>query len=131
MSRYIFSPHESRAGWYSVLDSNSGIRCDFEEHLFDETQEFTLPDDLPADPEFISRLMRELGEWISLHRYSEAMPVPTYEYKLSDDDMAVSIIRHKAPCFTITTSASEDTTSARFQDAIKKAGEFARKGRQQ
>lgn len=131
MSRFIFSPHESRAGWYSVLDSGSGIRCDFLEHEFNETQEFVLPDDLPADPELISCLMRELGDWISLHHYSEAMPVPVYEYRMSDDDTVVFIIRHKAPCFTISTSADEDTTSARFSDAIKKAAEFVRKGRKQ
>lgn len=129
--RYEFSQHESRSGWYSVLDSGSGIRCEFHEHQFNETQEFSLPDDLPADPDLISRLMRELGDWISLHRYSEAMPVPVYEYRMSDDDMTISIIRHKAPCFTIITSANEDTTSARFSEALRKAGEFARKGRQQ
>lgn len=131
MSRYIFSPHESRAGWYSVLDSDSGIRCDFLEHAFNETQEFVLPDDLPADPELISRLMCELGDWISLHHYSEAMPIPVYEYRMNEDDTVVSIIRHKSPCFTITTSADEDTTSAQFADAVKKAGEFLKKGRQQ
>ena len=129
--RYDFTQHVSRAGWYSVLDTDTGIRCDFREHQFNETQEFSLPDDLPADPNLISRMMRELGDWISLHRYSEAMPVPVYEYRMSDDDTTISIIRHKAPCFTIITSANEDTTSARFSEALRKAGEFARKGRQQ
>lgn len=129
MTRFIFSPHESRAGWYSVIDLDSNIRCDFREHEFNETQEFSLPDDLPADPELISRLMHELGDWISLHYYSEAMPVPVYEYRMSDDDTVVSIIRHKAPCFTITASADEDTTSLRFADALRKAGEFIRKVR--
>lgn len=114
-----------------MLDSDYGIRCDFEAHRFNETQEFSLPDDLPADPALISRIMRELGDWISLHHYSEAMPVPVYEYRMSDDDTVVSIIRHKDPCFTISTSADEDTTSARFSDAIKKAAEFVRKGRKQ
>lgn len=131
MSRYIFSPHESRAGWYSVFDSGSGIRCDFREHEFNETHEFARPDDLPADPELISCLMRELGDWISLHHYSEAMPIPVYEYRMNVDDTVVSIIRHKPPCFTITTSADEDTTSPRFADAIRKAGEFLKKGRHQ
>lgn len=129
MNRYIFSPHESRAGWYSVLDSRYGVRCDFEAHRFNETQEFCGIDDLPADPELISRIMRELGDWISLHHYSEAMPVPVYEYRMAEDGATVSIIRHKAPCFTITASADVDTTSPRFAEAVKKAGEFIRKGR--
>lgn len=49
---------------------------------------------------------------------------------MSEDDTVVSIIRHKAPCFTITASADVDTTSRQFADAISKAAEFVRKGRQ-
>ena len=128
--RYTFTKDPSRAGWYSVLDSQSGLRCDFKEHQFNETQEFNL-DELPTDPDLIAKAMRELGEWISLHHYAEAMPVPTYEYRLSEDNETVQIIRHKDPKFVITVDAKQDITSDRFVAAVQKAGEFIRKGRRQ
>lgn len=125
--RYSFSRHPSRAGWYSVVDSQTGLVCSFEEHRFNETQEFNL-DDLPIDPESIARAMRELGEWLSLHRYSETMPVPTYEYRLSEDNETVQIIRHKEPKFVITADANQDIAGIRFTNALKKTAEYLKKG---
>lgn len=128
--RYEFSEHASRAGWYSVLDKKTGIRIDFEAHRINETQEIDIGD-FPVDAAAIATALREIGDWISFHHYSDAMPVPTYEYRLSEDNEVAMVIRHKQPCFTIVSDAKIDTSSTAFTNAVKKAAEFLKKVRQQ
>lgn len=121
--RYEFTEHPDREGWYMVTDTRWMMTCSFKEHRFNETQEFDTGM-MPVHPGKAAQVMRELGEWLMSHHYSEAMDVPVYELRMSEDDSELSIIRHKAPEFRLT---MEPTSLDGIEKALEKAIEYVRK----
>ena len=95
--RYEFSRHPEKAGWYMVTDTMWMLTCEFRKHEFNETQVFSVLDSIGADPEKISKAMREMGDWLCLHHYHEAMPASAFELRMSEDDSELHIIRRKHP----------------------------------
>lgn len=122
--RYEFSCDTSHDKRCRVCDTKWLMICEFERHKFNETFEITDYGRLPADPQKVATAMRELGDWLSLHRYSDICPKPVYELKLSDDDTELHVIRHKEP-FMDAVFYTDDM--AKISDALKKASEFIRK----
>ena len=95
--RYEFIRHPEKAGWYMVTDTMWMLTCEFRKHEFNETQVFSVLDSIGADPEKISKAMREMGDWLCLHHYHEAMPASAFELRMSEDDTELHIIRRKHP----------------------------------
>lgn len=95
--RYEFIRHPEKAGWYMVTDTMWMLTCEFRKHEFNETQVFSVLDSIGADPEKISKAMREMGNWLCLHHYHEAMPASAFELRMSEDDTELHIIRRKHP----------------------------------
>lgn len=95
--RYEFIRHPEKAGWYMVTDTMWMLTCEFRKHEFNETQVFSVLDNIGADPEKISKAMREMGNWLCLHHYHEAMPASAFELRMSEDDSELHIIRRKHP----------------------------------
>jgi hypothetical protein len=122
--RYNFIKHPAKDGWYQVTDTMWGLVCEFEAGKFNETQSFPDMGTLPMNADTIANAMRELGEWVSYHHYSEAMPATVYELRLTDEDTKLHVIRHKAPHM----DAVFDTDDLpKIADALAKAAEFIRK----
>lgn len=122
--RYEFSNHPSRQGWFRVIDTKWMLVCEFEAHRFNETQTFPDMGQMPVDPQKIATAMRELGDWIYCHHYAEALPIPVYELRLSEDDSQLHIIRHKEP-FMDARFETDDLEAV--ADALAKAAEFVEK----
>ena len=95
--RYEFTSHPEKDGWYLVTDTKWMLTCEFREHEFNETQVYSGLERIGTDPEKISMAMRELGDWLCLHHYHEAMPASAFELRLSEDDTELHIIRRKHP----------------------------------
>lgn len=64
MSRFILQ-QSTQPGWWVCADTVNNIVCQFQEHKFNETQEFTFLNE-PEHPDAlaIARLMREMGDWL-------------------------------------------------------------------
>lgn len=122
--RYEFSSHPDKQGWFRVTDTKWMMVCEFEAHRFNETQTFPDMGQMPVDPQKIATAMRELGDWVYMHHYSEALPIPTYELRLSEDDSQLHIIRHKEPIM----DARFETDDLRaIANALARASEFIEK----
>lgn len=122
--RYVFTCDTDQSDRCRVFDSKWLMFCDFDRHKFNDTMTITDFGRLPSDPDVIATAMRELGDWLSMHHYSDIFPEPVYELKLSDDDSELHIIRHKEP-FMDAVFFTDDMT--KISDALKKASEFIRK----
>ena len=108
--RYIFENHKSKPNWYTVTDTKWNLVCHFEEHLFNETHTF---EKAPHNEELeanLPQIMKELGDWLFLHREKETIPTPKVEFRLSDDDTKAYVIRHKDPKFILVTDAKDVNT---------------------
>lgn len=116
--------HPEREGWYIVTDTKWMMMCEFEAHRFNETQVFPDMGHLPDDPQKIAQAMKELGDWIFNHHYSDAMDIPVYEMRLSNDDSYLHIIRHKEPVMDAIFKTDDLKAIA---DTLAKAAEFVRK----
>lgn len=122
--RYEFTSHPEKAGWYLVTDTKWMLSCEFREHEFNETQTFSGLDRLGSDPEKVAKAMREMGDWLFLHHYYEALPPTSYEIRLSEDDTELHVIRHKFPEMDARFETDDLEAIAR---ALAKASEFIRK----
>lgn len=122
--RYEFSNHPSRQGWFRVTDTKWMMVCEFEAHRFNETQTFPDLGQMAVDPQKIATAMRELGDWLYLHHYAEACPLPTFELRMSDDDTTLHIIRHKEP---IMDACFETDDLRAIANALARASEFVEK----
>ena len=123
--RYEFSEHHEREGVFIVTDTKWMFSCEFEEHRFNETQKYTNLDRLEGkDAQTVATAMKELGDWLYLHHYSECFPAPTYELRISEDDSELHIIRHKEPYMD---AVFETDDLKEISSALSKAAEFIKK----
>lgn len=122
--RYEFSDHPYRLGWFRVVDTDSMMVCDFKAHEFAETQVFPSMGCLDADPLKVAKAMREMGEWLYTHHYSDVMPAPPYELRLSEDGTRLHVLRHKDPVMDAVFETGDLNAIA---NALAKAAEYIRK----
>lgn len=120
--RYEFGEHPDKPGWYLVTDTKWMFSCEFKEHEFNETQEFSGLDRLPADEAKAAGAMRELGEWIHSHHCHEAMPPSAFELRLSEDDTTMSVVRRKRPAVRVDFSPEEDVRD--IAKVLRKCAEY-------
>ena len=66
MAKERFTLTSGKDLMWTVKDNESGIKIDFREGLFNESQEVKLPSDfVPADENGMERIMREIGDWMA------------------------------------------------------------------
>ena len=121
-------PHPEREGWFTVTDTKWMMVCDFEAHRFNETQ--TYPDMgmlAKKDAQTVAHAMAELGDWLFSHHYADALPVPTFELKRSDDDADILVVRHKKPHVVVSVPANELNDLNSLASTLKKMAEFLTK----
>lgn len=109
-------------GWYRVTDTESGISIRFKEREFNETQDVSIPNDFPADPQMIARIMQLMGDWLFRHCYSVIFPPREYEVRFDEDTERIMVIRHVPPRFIL--SFEDDCTLSEAIEKVKAAAAF-------
>lgn len=80
MSRFQIEPSTREQGWWVCTDTENLIVCRFENHRFNETQQFTILEDSKFQPvtastaSLLARITREMGDWLRSNHYTKAMP---------------------------------------------------------
>jgi hypothetical protein len=71
MERFIIQPSEKPNHWVCT-DTDNLIVCVFEEHKFNETQEFDyIGDKLTFNANNLARFAREMGDWLRENYYNK------------------------------------------------------------
>lgn len=123
--RYEFTDHPERVGWYRVTDTKWMMVCEFPAHHFNDGQQYPDMGMLEGkDAQTVATAMRELGDWLYSHHYSDVFEPPVYELRLSEDDTELHIIRIKEPYMD---AVFETDNLKEIADALSKAAEFIKK----
>lgn len=129
MSKFNLSKKASAPGWWILSCPEHGLTIEFEEHKFNETQEVRFEDEHKVIDTLgasgIAAIMREVGDWLSNHAYSVAMPVPTFELSVNDESGLIALTRHKFPRMEI--NVLDHCDSKQLSNAFKAASEGMRK----
>ncbi|MCI6619644.1 MAG: hypothetical protein MSD82_12415 [Prevotella sp.] len=100
MSRYLLQKSTPPNGWV-LTDTEHGIVVQFENGDFNGTQQVTALDDLnDLSASDLSRVMRELGDWIVRHHASICFG-GVHFVEWSEDDSEQFIVRAKQPRFRL------------------------------
>lgn len=134
MRRFILEKSQDLPGWWVLTDTENLVVLKFKEHEFNESQQVTFIDE---DKSFIEKLgeqgiaevLREMGDYMFTHWYSIAMPTPVFEFRQDDENNRMLLIRNKFPKFTL--EIQDDCDLKQLSDALKAAGEFVTKFKNQ
>ena len=132
--RFKLEKSKEKEGWYVLTDTENLIVIKFKKHEFNETQKIT---HLDSDQEVIrnlgaqgiARVLREMGDYMFTHWYSIALPTPVFEFRQDDENDRTLLIRNKFPKLKI--EINDDCDLKQLSDALKSAGEFVTKYRNQ
>jgi len=68
MERFILQQSQTRPTGWVCTDTENGIVCIFDEHKFNETQQFTILNDIEnPDANKLARAVREMADWLVLN----------------------------------------------------------------
>ena len=68
MARFTLQKSTNQPGWWVCTDTENNIVCRFQEHRFNDTQKFTMLDDIEQpDVMALARIMREFGDWLAVN----------------------------------------------------------------
>lgn len=68
--RYILQKSIERPLWWVLTDTENGIVCQFKEGEFNETQKFTILNDVPRpDASMLAKLAAEMSDWLRDNHY--------------------------------------------------------------
>ena len=129
-NRFKLEKSKEQSGWWVLTDTENLVVIKFEEHKYNETQKVYLlkESEMISSPDIetkLARIMREMGEYMSTHWYSIAMPTPVYELRLDEETDRLLLLRNKHPRFTL--EVEDGCTHKQLADALRKASEFLRK----
>ena len=134
MRRFILEKSQDLPGWWVLTDAENLVVLKFKEHEFNESQQVTFLDE---DKSVIERLgaqgiaevLREMGDYMFTHWYSIALPTTVFEFRQDDENDRMLLIRNKFPKFTL--EIQDDCDLKQLSDALKAAGEFVIKFKNQ
>ena len=134
MRRFILEKSQDLPGWWVLTDAENLVVLKFKEHEFNESQQVTFLDE---DKSVIERLgaqgiaevLREMGDYMFTHWYSIALPTTVFEFRQDDENDRMLLIRNKFPKFTL--EIQDDCDLKQLSDALKTAGEFVIKFKNQ
>ena len=74
-SRFILQRSTRQQGWWVCTDKAHNIVCRFEEHNFNDTQQFTLLDgdtfNSKAEALAHATYLKEMGDWLREHHHDK------------------------------------------------------------
>ena len=74
-SRFIIQKSQTQSEGWVCSDTENGIVCKFEQGKFNETQEFTILDDIEnPDAVKLAHAVREMADWLRENHYKKVMP---------------------------------------------------------
>lgn len=134
MRRFILEKSQDRPGWWVLTDAENLVVLKFKEHEFNESQQVTFIDEDKSvieklGAQGIAQILREMGDYMFTHWYSIALPTPVFEFRQDDENDRMLLIRNKFPKFTL--EIQDDCDLKQLSDALKAAGEFVIKFKNQ
>jgi len=73
--RFILQKSQNRSNGWVCTDTESGIVCEFEEKNFNDSQKFTVLDDIKnPDANQLARAVSEMADWLRVNHYKKVMP---------------------------------------------------------
>lgn len=79
----------------------------------------------PLGASAIARILREAGDWVFWHAYSEAMPIPVTEYRKMDGNGPDLLLRHKFPRLKV--EVQDSCTFKQLTDALRASYEYTKR----
>ena len=134
MRRFILEKSQDLPGWWVLTDAENLVVLKFKEHEFNESQQVTFIDEDKSvieklGAQGIAQILREMGNYMFTHWYSIALPAPVFEFRQDDENDRMLLIRNKFPKFTL--EIQDDCDLKQLSDALKAAGEFVIKFKNQ
>lgn len=134
MRRFILEKSQDLPGWWVLTDAENLVVLKFKEHEFNESQQVTFIDEDKSvieklGAQGIAQILREMGDYMFTHWYSIALPTPVFEFRQDDKNGRMLLIRNKFPKFTL--EIQDDCDLKQLSDALKAAGEFVIKFKNQ
>lgn len=134
MRRFILEKSQDLPGWWVLTDTENLVVLKFKEHEYNESQQVTFIDDDQSvieklGAQGIAQILREMGDYMFTHWYSIALPTPVFEFRQDDENDRMLLIRNKFPKFTL--EIQDDCDLKQLSDALKAAGEFVIKFKNQ
>ena len=132
--RFKLEKSKEQEGWYVLTDTENLVVIKFKKHEFNETQKIIHLENnqeviRKLGPQGIARVLREMGDYMFTHWYSIALPTPVFEFRQDDENDRMLLIRNKFPKFTL--EIQDDCDLKQLSDALKAAGEFVIKFKNQ
>lgn len=134
MRRFILEKSQDLPGLWVLTDAENLVVLKFKEHEFNESQQVTFIDDDKSvieklGAQGVAQILREMGDYMFTHWYSIALPTPVFEFRQDDENDRMLLIRNKFPKFTL--EIQDDCDLKQLSDALKVAGEFVIKFKNQ
>lgn len=134
MKRFRLEKSQDLPGWWVLTDAENLVVLKFKEHEFNESQQVTFIDDDKSvieklGAQGVAQILREMGDYMFTHWYSIALPTPVFEFRQDDENDRMLLIRNKFPKFTL--EIQDDCDLKQLSDALKVAGEFVIKFKNQ
>ena len=74
-NRFLIQKSESKPNHWVCTDTKNKIVCVFEQSKFNDTQEFTILEDIKnPDASQLARAANEMADWLFNNHYKKAMP---------------------------------------------------------
>lgn len=117
---------EGSPDWRALLCPEFGLRIVFRVHEFNETQQVHIDEEKAGklSAQELAHIMKEAGDWLFWHAYSEAMPTPVFEFR-RDKGGTLHLLRNTAPRLDII--VKDDATVKELANALRAGAEFVRK----
>jgi hypothetical protein len=75
MERFIIQQSECKPNHWVCTDTENKIVCIFEQSKFNDTQEFTLLEDIKnPDASQLAKAANDMADWLYNNHYKKAMP---------------------------------------------------------
>lgn len=122
-NKYILEKSKDLPGWWVFTDTENLVVIRFQDRAFNETQRVTVLEDSPlrgaALAKEMAKVMREMGEWLSIYHGSKCFSCP-YGYERSEDDMHLFLYRNKPPRWRL--EIPFDFDEMKLANSLTKAG---------
>jgi len=74
MKRFILQKSETHPEGWVCTDTENGIVCVFDDKQFNETQQFTILEDIEKpDANKLAKAVNEMAEWLRENHYEKAL----------------------------------------------------------
>lgn len=130
MSRFKLERSQDLPGWWVLTDVDNEIVVRFKDKYFNDTQKVTpLNDDSVTlqkvgGVQGLSRVMREMGEWMVRYHGDIAFKQP-YGWKYGEDDEKPLFYRNKEPKWEL--RLLSDIDKDKLAVSLRKAAEYLKK----